>query len=77
MEKKLQEFYVTITETLKRSIVVEAEDEEQATEYADELCNDGIVNLDCEDFDSREVTAKEKGDCVISKTIPRYKVGER
>ncbi len=77
MEKKLQEFYVTITETLKRSIVVEAEDEEQATEYADELCNDGIVNLDCEDFDGREVTVEEKGNCVISKTIPRYKVGER
>ncbi len=75
MEKKLQEFYVIITETLKRAIVVVAEDEEQATEYAEELCNNGIVELDCEDFDGREITAEEKGSCAISKTIKRYKVG--
>ncbi len=76
MESK-QEFYITIEETLERSIIVEAEDSDTALEYAEKLCNDGIVELIAEDFSGRKVRlAKEEGNFIRSKSIRRYKVEE-
>lgn len=53
MKKKL--YVVHISEVLGRNVIISAEDEEQATEKAEELCNAGEINLDGYDFGSRNV----------------------
>lgn len=50
-------YYVAITETLTRSVLIEAEDAVEAEERAYELCNNGDINLTYEDFDTRNATA--------------------
>ncbi len=76
MENK-HEFYITIKETLERSIIVEAEDAEAALEYAEELCNDDIVELTAEDFTGRDFQLEKKEETFsVAKSIRHYKVGE-
>lgn len=52
-------FYVTITETYSRSIGIAAEDICEAEEKAAELCNCGAINLDNNDFVSRNFSSEE------------------
>ena len=53
----MAKFVVHITETLGRDVIIEAEDPAEAEEIAENLCNDGTINLVCEDFGSRNVEA--------------------
>ena len=47
-------YCIRVVETLSRSIVVYAEDAEEAYELAENLCNHGDVLLTDDDFDTRE-----------------------
>lgn len=49
-------YKVFIEETLSRGVVIYAESEEQAHEYAEELCNNGKIDLNGKDFDDRYVS---------------------
>ena len=55
----MKEFVIAITETLSRNIVVRLEDDEatadDAVEFVENLCNDGIIDLSSKDFLSRDV----------------------
>lgn len=51
-------YKVFIEETLSRGVVVYAESEEQAHEYAEELCNNGKIDLDGKDFDDRYISVE-------------------
>lgn len=55
----MKEFVIAITETLSRNVVVRLEDDEatadDAVEFVENLCNDGIIDLDGKDFLSRDV----------------------
>ena len=48
-------YVITVTETLTREVIVYAEDKDEAIEVAEEMCNDGIINLTAADFDERDV----------------------
>lgn len=47
-------FLVQITETYKRTVVIFAEDQEQAEETANDLCSDDVIEIDCESFTGRQ-----------------------
>lgn len=49
-------YKVFIEETLSRGVIIYAESEEQAHEYAEELCNNGKIDLNGKDFDDRYVS---------------------
>lgn len=53
----MKKFVVRVSEILNRYVIVEAEDNYEAEETAEELCNSGEINLVCEDFFERNVTA--------------------
>ena len=55
-------FNVTIEETLKRNVIIEAEDEFDAHERAEELCSEGRIDLDYKDFDTRTCTVYGEAD---------------
>jgi hypothetical protein len=56
----VKNYQVTITETLKRTITVEAEDAAAAEEMVEEQCNNGEIDLTVEnDWKSRTVVAEE------------------
>lgn len=69
----MKEFYITITEKLERTIIVEASDEEQAIEKAEELCDVGTVELDSMDFVEREVHVSDKEDYRYAEKLQRFK----
>lgn len=48
-------YKIQVTETLRRTVEVEADNEEEAMETVEEMCNDGDIELDAEDFESRDV----------------------
>ena len=50
-------YKVTITETLKRDVIIEADDQAEAEELADELASEGIIEIDSECFEGRECNA--------------------
>ena len=50
----LKPFKVTVKETLNRTVIVWAEDNLDAEEKAENLCNDSTINLTGEDFSERE-----------------------
>ena len=52
---KKKKFVVHISEILGRNIIIEAHDDYEAKEIAEFLCNDGTINLDCEDFGDRKI----------------------
>ena len=51
----MNEYTIIITETLKRQIVISAEDYESAYEAAENMVNDGDVILTDEDFYDRDI----------------------
>ena len=58
-------------------VIIEARDNYEAEEIADNLCNNGTIDLDYEDFNSREVCAiRETTECdenIITDCYPRKK----
>lgn len=52
----MKTFYMTVTETLKRTLAVQAETAEEAYYKAEDACNDGVAELDWSDFIDREIT---------------------
>lgn len=52
MSKK--KYVVNITEKMERTIIIEAESEEEAAELVEGLCNDSKIDLTYEDFTHRE-----------------------
>lgn len=69
----MKEFVIAITETLSRNIVVRLEDDEatadDAVEFVENLCNDGIIDLDSKDFLSRDVqdeTEEHEGTSLVN-----------
>ena len=53
--KKLKPFIVDIREEYHKSVVVLAEDQEQANNVADELCGEGVIEFTIDDFTTRSV----------------------
>ena len=49
-------YKVFIEETLSRGVIIYAESEEQAHEYAEELCNKSKIDLDGKDFEDRYIS---------------------
>lgn len=49
-------YVVDVTETLFREVIVWAEDDDEAYDLAEWLCNTGYIDLDAADFNSREIT---------------------
>ena len=49
----MQKFLVEVAETLVRKVIIEAETRYDAVEAAENLCNDGAIDLDGKDFSSR------------------------
>lgn len=72
----MKEIYVTITEKLERTIIIEAPDEETAIEKAEELCDVGTVELDSMDFVGREVRVRDKEDYLYAEKLQRFKLEE-
>ena len=70
----MEKFYITITETLERTIIVEAPDAEQAIEKAEELCNAGTVELDSMDFVGREIKVGDKEDYRCAERLQYFKL---
>lgn len=48
-------FVVLVEETYRREVVVYADDAFEAEELVEEQCNDGTIDLDGNDFESRNV----------------------
>lgn len=51
----LRPYYVTISETLSRSVIIWADSSEAAGEKAADLCNAGEIDLTASDFANREI----------------------
>lgn len=51
----LRPYYVTISETLSRSVIIWADSSEAANEKAADLCNAGEIDLTASDFANREI----------------------
>lgn len=51
----LHPYYLTISETLSRSVIVWADSSESANEKAANLCNAGEIDLTASDFADREI----------------------
>lgn len=51
----LHPYYLTISETLSRSVIVWADSSERASERAANLCNAGEIDLTASDFAGREI----------------------
>ena len=49
----MQKFIVEVAETLVRKVIIEADTRYDAIEAAENLCNDGVIDLDGKDFSSR------------------------
>lgn len=51
----MKKYVIRVTETLSRTVIIEADSKCDAEEFADELCNDGVIDLRYEDFTDRGV----------------------
>ena len=51
----LRPYYVTISETSSRSVIIWADSSEAANEKASDLCNAGEIDLTASDFADREI----------------------
>lgn len=51
----LRPYYVTISETLSRSVIIWADSSEAANDKAADLCNAGEIDLTASDFADREI----------------------
>lgn len=45
----MKTYYISVTETLKRIVEVQAESSNEAIAKVEDACSAGIVELDCED----------------------------
>lgn len=54
-ENTLRPYYVTISETSSRSVIIWADSSEAANEKASDLCNAGEIDLTASDFADREI----------------------
>ena len=55
-------YVVRVTETLARTLIVEANSMEEAEDKVDRAYDDGQIILDYDDFDEYEVEAREATD---------------
>ena len=52
-----KKFKVSIVEKLLRVVIIEADNQSEAEELADELAGEGVIEIDCECFEGRECSA--------------------
>lgn len=71
-EHRAKMFKVHISEVIGRTVVIFAEDQDEAYETAEELCNAEIINLDGSDFVSRTVEVIGNADLEDVKTYENY-----
>lgn len=72
----MSKFYkVKIEEKLSRNVIVKADNSDEADEIINDLCNNGIIDLNGSDFDSREwfISDTEK---TLDGSEPELKSGE-
>lgn len=72
----MSKFYkVKIEEKLSRNVIVKADNSDEADEIINDLCNNGIIDLNGSDFDSREwfISDAEKK---LDGSEPELKSGE-
>lgn len=72
----MSKFYkVKIEEKLSRNVIVKADNSDEAYEVIKDLCNNGIIDLDSDDFNSRKwkVIGEEK---TLDGSEPELKSGE-
>lgn len=72
----MSKFYkVKIEEKLSRNVIVKADNSDEADEIINDLCNNGIIDLNGSDFDSREwfISDAEK---ILDGSEPELKSGE-
>lgn len=72
----MSKFYkVKIEEKLSRNVIVKADNSDEAYEVIEDLCNNGIIDLNGSDFDSREwfISDAEK---TLDGSEPELKSGE-
>lgn len=65
----MKTFYMTVTETLVRTVEVHAETADEAHAKVEDACNDGIIELDWQDFCDREITDETE------QTLDNYELG--
>lgn len=66
----MKTFYMTVTETLVRTVEVHANDADEAYVKVEDACNDGIIELDWQDFHDREINDETE------QTIDNYELGD-
>ena len=71
----LKAFAVRIEERLVRTVVVYAESAEQAEGIAHDLCSEGVVNLDYDDFEVRECKVEREAGNFDLSMRERYNEG--
>ena len=74
MSKK--KYVVNITETLERTIIIEAKSEEEAAELVEELCNDARIDLTYENFSHRECEVTGEADEWDLKNYVEFEIEE-
>lgn len=65
----MKTFYMTVTETLVRTVEVHAETVDEAYAKVEDACNDGTIELDWSDFREREINDE------TDQTIDNYELG--
>lgn len=70
----LRPYYVTISETLSRSVIVWADSSESANEKANDLCNAGEIDLTASDFADREIQCDGVASENDMNTVKQYSV---
>ena len=55
----MSKYVVVITETLRREVIVEAENNADAEEVAEALCSCGEIDLTMDDWRERNVSSRE------------------
>lgn len=70
----LRPYYVTISETLSRSVIIWADSSEAANEKATDLCNAGEIDLTASDFADREIQCDGVAREIDLNTVKNYGV---
>lgn len=72
-EQSKKPFKVHITETFSRNVIIYAEDEFEASEIAEELCNESVIDItSADDFGDRHVDVLGTPDEIDLKELRRY-----
>ena len=75
MSKNKKCYVAVVEEVLRRRVVVQCDpwcDEEDAHEAVEDLCNDGTINLESEDFVSRSVEVLHEATHEEKARLPKY-----